>query len=242
MRFQSLVANLSVGIVLVAAATAQAQNRSPARYTCVAAKKLAVVGAWARDGVLIVERPHDQECRFSINGAPAGAPPLDRVVAGWELIAHGGWTLDARFPVDELGNALSAASPYDTIAPGLTEAIQKKYEGTPRLLRRAGRTESFCSLDGRYDLQNCYTRRPWPAASARLSWHRILDQVHATAVSHHRQGHNSLPFPAGAARPAIGRDTFPVRGGLRWHQRHLHLRFPANFRTIAGPGKRSLGA
>jgi hypothetical protein len=125
MRLRSLIANLSVGIVLVAAANAQAQNRSPTRYTCVAAKKQAVVGAWDRDGVLIVERPHDQECRFSINGAPAGTPPLERVVAGWELIARGGWTASATFPLDALGNALSAATPYETIAPGLSDAIEK---------------------------------------------------------------------------------------------------------------------
>jgi hypothetical protein len=101
------------------------QSRNPTRFSCRAAKNLAVVGAWDGDGVLVVERTQDQECRFSINGAPAGTPPLDRVTQGWNFISRGGFSTSASLPVEPLAYALSAAAPYETIAPGLQAAISK---------------------------------------------------------------------------------------------------------------------
>jgi hypothetical protein len=102
-----------------------AQTRNPTRFVCHAAKNLAVVGAWDGDGVLVVERVQDQECRFSINGTPAGTPPLERVVAGWDFIRNGGFASSANFPVEPLAYALSAAAPYESLAPGLREDISK---------------------------------------------------------------------------------------------------------------------
>lgn len=109
----------------VAITNGWAQSQTPTRYMCRAAKNLAVVGAWDRDGVLVVERNQDQECRFSINGAPAGTPPLGQVLEGWEFIRRTGWTSSATFPVSPLAFALSAASPYESIAPGLSDVITK---------------------------------------------------------------------------------------------------------------------
>jgi hypothetical protein len=112
-------------IIVALGADVGAQSRTPTRYICRAAKNLAVVGAWDGDGVLVVERAHDQECRFSVNGAPAGTPPVDRVVAAWNFIRGAGWTSSASFPVEALAYALSAAAPFETIAPGLSDAIAK---------------------------------------------------------------------------------------------------------------------
>jgi len=104
---------------------AEAQSRYPTRFTCKAAKNLSVVGAWDGDGVLVVERVRDQECRFSINGAPAGTPPLERVMQGWDFVSKGGWSSNASLPVEPLAYALSAAAPYETVAPGLQAVLSK---------------------------------------------------------------------------------------------------------------------
>jgi hypothetical protein len=124
MKFLSLTVSVCC-IVQGSVLEAWAQSRYPTRFTCRAAKNLSVVGAWDGDGVLVVERTQDQECRFSINGAPAGTPPLDRVMQGWDFVSRGGWSGSASLPVEPLAYALSAAAPYESVAPGLQAALAK---------------------------------------------------------------------------------------------------------------------
>ena len=106
------------------AVIAQSSTSEPAKYSCRAARNLAVVGAWAEDGVLIVERAQEQECRFSINGAPAGTPPLQDIREAWATIRRPGLATRASFPDALLAMALSAASPFAEVAPGISDVIK----------------------------------------------------------------------------------------------------------------------
>jgi hypothetical protein len=59
------------------------------RFTCKAAQNLARVAALDRDAVVVEPDEAKKECRFSINGEPAGSPPRELIAAAANLLRLG---------------------------------------------------------------------------------------------------------------------------------------------------------
>jgi hypothetical protein len=59
------------------------------RFTCKAAQNLARVAALDRDAVIVEPDESKKECRFSINGEPAGSPPRELIIEAANLLRSG---------------------------------------------------------------------------------------------------------------------------------------------------------
>lgn len=70
--------------VMLAATSAEAET-----FACHAATNKAKVGIRSGSEVGITADYRNQECRFSVNGAPVGSPPEKDVMAGLELVRNG---------------------------------------------------------------------------------------------------------------------------------------------------------
>jgi hypothetical protein len=76
-------------LVLFAASFILTQVAVAERYTCTAAKEIAKVGVHRGNEVGVVEDNQHRECRFSVNGAPTGSPPIELVFEGLNAIITG---------------------------------------------------------------------------------------------------------------------------------------------------------
>jgi hypothetical protein len=88
------------------------------RYDCEAVVSGARLGVFRNNAVNVVIDSGRKECRFSVNGATAGSPPLDKVLEGFNAIADRsmvGLLKEGRR--EPLANALLAASRLDGV-PG----------------------------------------------------------------------------------------------------------------------------
>src|SRR6266545_3617040 len=74
----------ALAALLVVAATAEA-----ARYSCKAAKDLSKLGVSDNATVVVDADDAKQECRFSVNGEPAGSPPRDAVIKALGVLQPG---------------------------------------------------------------------------------------------------------------------------------------------------------
>ena len=88
------------------------------RYDCEAVVNGARLGVFRNNAVNVVIDSGRKECRFSVNGATAGSPPLDGILEGLNKIADKsivGMLRDGRS--EPLANVLLAASRQDGV-PG----------------------------------------------------------------------------------------------------------------------------
>ena len=98
-------------------AQGQGQARSPTSTSCTAAKRLSVVRAWSTDRINVAENIPQQECRFTVNDAPAGGGAQDaaQTLKAWESLLRPPVAAAGSFP-SELGFVLGSAAPGDTAA------------------------------------------------------------------------------------------------------------------------------
>src|SRR5438105_1452389 len=83
MSYLALVVAFVVGVIFSIA------NAEAGRFTCKAAQNLARVAALDRDAVVVDPDEVKKECRFSINGEPAGSPPRGAIVEAANLMRVG---------------------------------------------------------------------------------------------------------------------------------------------------------
>lgn len=112
------------------------QANSYATYSCGAVDKEAVAGAYLADIVVVTEISDQKRCRFSINGAPSGSPPLDLLADAWRSMLRGqGGVLFSELSrsnelLPRLAIIMSPAWPGETIPDGLTYALSVAWGGT----------------------------------------------------------------------------------------------------------------
>jgi hypothetical protein len=98
-----------------------------ARFTCKAARDLARLAA--RDSDYVVVDPDDvrKECRFSVNGEPAGSPPRGAIIASLNVLRAGGAATELGrtdgVNIDWLGLVLLAASGETGISPAFRDTL-----------------------------------------------------------------------------------------------------------------------
>src|ERR1051326_694229 len=105
-----VIAFVLIGVLL------PAPQANAGRFTCKAAQNLARVAALDRD--LVVVDPDDvkKECRFSVNGEPAGSPPRGLIAEAVTLLRVGTPSQSiAQGNVDWLAYLLLAASRTEKI-------------------------------------------------------------------------------------------------------------------------------
>jgi hypothetical protein len=101
---------------------AQTAARTPTSTSCTAAKRLSVVRAWSTDRIVVAENIPQQECRFTVNDAPASAAATPRTMKAWSAVLQ--WNTGSQFPVEELAVVLGSASGEDTSAALLPALAQ----------------------------------------------------------------------------------------------------------------------
>ena len=116
---------LAITLAALVALLVAATPAEGARYTCKAAKDLSKLGV--SDNATVVVDPDDakRECRFSVNGEPAGSPPRDAIIKALGVLQPG--TAVARLQendVEWLGLLLLAASRDTAVSSTLRERLK----------------------------------------------------------------------------------------------------------------------
>jgi hypothetical protein len=111
------------------------------RFTCKAAQNLARVAALDRDAVVVEPDETRRECRFSINGEPAGSPPRPLIIEAANLLRSGrpSEELMEKNSADWLAFLLLAASTDTTIDDRFRQQL---------LANRNALGECFRALEG----------------------------------------------------------------------------------------------
>lgn len=101
------------------------------RFTCKAAQNLARVAAPDRDAVVVEPDETRKECRFSINGEPAGSPPRELIFAAVNLLRFGkpAEQLAEKTDTDWLAFLLLAASTDITIDDSFRKQLFENRNG-----------------------------------------------------------------------------------------------------------------
>jgi hypothetical protein len=100
------------------------------RYDCTAVANGARLGVFRNNAVNVVIDSGRRECRFAVNGATAGSPPLDRVLEGFNAIADKsivGLLRDGKR--EPLANVLLAASRLEGVPGTLLTLLSDFSEG-----------------------------------------------------------------------------------------------------------------
>lgn len=133
-----------------------------ARYTCKAARDLARLGARDWDTVVVTPDDDKKECRFSVNGEPAGSPPRDSVIASINVIRRGEAVQRLiQKDVGWLGTLLMAASPETELPKEIFQLLSMHREplegcfraltdnkpgSLPRFVDNNNRPRLFCNV------------------------------------------------------------------------------------------------
>jgi hypothetical protein len=117
-----LIFMLAIALCLMS----MSSNAYAGRFTCKAAQNLARVAALDRDAVIVEPDETKKECRFSINGEPAGSPPRALIVEAANLLRFGkpSEELTEKNNSDWLGFLLLAASTDTTIDDSFRQQLR----------------------------------------------------------------------------------------------------------------------
>jgi hypothetical protein len=108
--------------VVVGPATAHASDT----YHCDAAEREAIVGAFKNRKVAAYSNYEDEECRFSIDGAPVGSPPLGVILSGLDAIDRGEMSgIIASDGVELLANVMMAAAPVSSAPSEVVDLLEE---------------------------------------------------------------------------------------------------------------------
>ena len=115
-------------LLAVLAAPARANGSETTTYHCDAAEREAIVGTFKARKVAAYLNYEDEECRFSIDGAPVGSPPLELILSGLNAIDDGAMSgIIASDGVELLANVMMAAAP---VSSALSEVVAVLEEHT----------------------------------------------------------------------------------------------------------------
>ncbi|MGH6900098.1 MAG: hypothetical protein ACREJ5_26690 [Geminicoccaceae bacterium] len=112
--------------VLLAALAGPATAHASETYYCDAAEREAIVGAFKTRKVAAYLNYEDAECRFSIDGAPVGSPPLEVILSGLDAIDGGEMSgIIASDGVELLANVMMAAAPVSSAPSEVVDLLEE---------------------------------------------------------------------------------------------------------------------